>query len=141
MLLSLPRAGFTAASWRRGLPGRATRSRVWRFIQPSLHELYRLLPGLAPVRVAELTRDPARQCALDHRSSPRIRLKLVCRYALYDPRAPVSSHFDEVLRFARDKRLRPMSLEEIAAEMIDRARPTRELTALSAVPRRIDVAV
>ena len=49
------------------------------------------------------------------------------RYAaLYRPFEPVSTYFDEVAAFAREKRLRPSSLEEIAREMIALPRPTLE---------------
>ena len=36
--------------------------------------------------------------------------------ALFRPYAPVSAHFDEVAAFAREKGLRPSSLEELARE-------------------------
>jgi hypothetical protein len=147
MLRFLPRAGFTAAVFgAEAKPGLRNPLAEFMLHSTPLHELYRdYCPALRRYEAAELTRENLlANAALDlpiiaaaHPFEVGLR-----RYAsLYDPRAPVSSHFDEVLRFARDKRLRPMSLEEIAAEMIDRARPTRELTALSAVPRRIDVAV
>ncbi|HZY59167.1 MAG TPA: hypothetical protein VFE56_05355 [Candidatus Binataceae bacterium] len=60
---------------------------------------------------------------------------------LYAPRQPVSRYFDEVVGFARAKRLRPLSLEEIATEMISRPRPVREAITWRTTVERIDVAV
>jgi hypothetical protein len=60
---------------------------------------------------------------------------------LYAPRQPVSRYFDEVVGFARAKRLRPLSLEEIATEMISRPRPVPEAIMCRTTVERIDVAV
>ncbi len=124
MLAFLRDAGFGAAVFH-GEPRPGIRPRLPAFMRYSTfqHEAYcDTLPTLRRYLAAELTR--ARllaEAALDlpiiaaaHPFEVGLR-----RFAgIYKPWEPVSLHFDEVLAFAREKGLRPLSLEQIAGEVI-----------------------
>jgi hypothetical protein len=64
------------------------------------------------------------------------------RYAaLYRPLEPVSAYFNALAAFAREKHLRPLSMQEVAQEMIALPRPTLKGTDFHTTMERIDIAV
>lgn len=147
VLLYLPKAGFKGAVFDVGSqPGLQNQLPGYMHQSTPLHDLYiDYLPALRRYLVPGLTRDlMLANAALDLpiiASAHPLQVGLRRWSALYNPLAAVSSHFDQVLRFAREKRLRPLSLEQIAAEMISYPRPAQEVMAFCSSLREIDVAV
>jgi hypothetical protein len=146
-LLYLRGAGFSAAVFHAdprpgilpSLPGFMHYSTV-------CHDTYiRFLPALRRYLAPELTRDkPLANAALDlpiiaaaHPFEVGLR-RFTC---IYRPWEAPSRHFDEVLSFAREKGLRPLSLQEIAQEMIAAPRPDWEVLDAPVTMEGIDIAI
>jgi hypothetical protein len=132
VLLYLRDAGFDAAVFHaESRPGLNNRLPAYMHYSTPLHDLYLdYLPALRRYLAYELTREVMlANAALDLpiiAAAHPFEVGLRRFAALYDPGAPVSSHFDEILKFARDKHLRWLSLEEIAAEAVSFPGPTLE---------------
>jgi len=146
-LLYLRGAGFSAAVFHAdprpgilpSLPGFMHYSTV-------CHDTYiRFLPALRRYLAPELTRDKLlANAALDlpiiaaaHPFEVGLR-RFTC---IYRPWEAPSRHFDEVLSFAREKGLRPLSLQEIAQEMIAAPRPDWEVLDAPVTMEGIDIAI
>lgn len=147
ILLYLREAGFQAAVFHDDAkPGLKNPLPAYMQYSTPLHDLYlEYLPVLRRFPAAALTRDRMlANAALDlpiiaagHPVDVGLR-----RFAPFlKPGQPASGHFDHVLAFACEKGLRPLSLEEIAAEMIGRPGPALKLMTYRSTVERIDVAV
>jgi hypothetical protein len=147
MLLYLRDAGFSAAVFH-GDPRPGIPNSLPAFMHYSTfwHDAYLdFLPVLRRYLAPELTRERLlANAALDlpiiaaaHPFEVGLR-----RFAgIYKPWEPLVLHFGEVLTFAREKGLRPLSLEEIAREMLDAPVPNREAADVAVAAEGLDIAL
>ncbi len=147
ILVYLNHAGFLASVFD-SKPRAGLENSIPAFMHHStpLHELYLdYLPVLRRYPAPVLNRDQMiANAALDLpiiASAHPLDVGLRRYAALYRPFERVSTYFNALAAFAREKHLRPLSLEEIAREMIALPRPTLKGTDSLTTMETIDIAV